>query len=109
MFRLTSCKFLKLIGKRVITIKYVVCRQLIQFLVSVVGNQKHQLNTGLKRKAPLMLADATSGPQPVKIARDRSGEKLYQVQSVCFIQSLYFITLTETLCQQVIYVINCIN
>jgi len=47
--------------------------------VSVVGNQKHQLNTALKRKAPLMLGAAASGPPPVKMAR----EKLYHVQSVC--------------------------
>jgi len=52
--------------------------------VSVVGNQKHQLNSGLKRKAPLMLGAATNGSPPVKLARDRPAEKLYQVQSVWF-------------------------
>lgn len=44
--------------------------RLIQFLVSVLGSQKHQINTALKRKAPLMLGAGTSGPPPVKVARD---------------------------------------
>lgn len=56
--------------------------KLIQFLVSVVGNQKHQLNTGLKRKAPpLMLGAAMTESPPVKMARDRPAEKMYQVES----------------------------
>ena len=74
--------------------KFVVCWQLIQFLVSVVGNQKHQLNTGVKRKAPLMLGAATSGPTPVKVARDSPAEKSYHVQSVWFMQFLSYVILT---------------
>jgi len=67
-----------LIASHVVMIKFVICWQLIQFLVSVVGNQKHQLNTGLKRKAPLMLGQAP----PIKMTCDRSDEKVYPVQAV---------------------------
>ena len=61
--------------------------------MTVLGNQKHQLNTALKRKAPLMLGAATSGPSPVKVARDRS----YQVQSVWFVLFVQLCTHIEHL------------